>query len=109
MKLWISLCLMAWLPLCSAATKPDKPAPVATAAAAAPDAGPGEFKPQPNACKSEVAKFEETLGFIRQHQGVAAAAAIKEKLIPAKLEAELLATKGYCGLAAYIREQKLNR
>ena len=64
---------------------------------------------QADPCKSEVAKFEEAIGFIRQHQGVEAAGVLKEKLLPAKVEAELLATEGYCGLAKYIRDKKLNR
>jgi hypothetical protein len=63
----------------------------------------------PNPCKTEVVKFEEAIGFIRQHQGVGPAAALKEKLLPAKVEAELLATEGYCGLARYLREKKLDR
>jgi hypothetical protein len=97
MKPWIHFCLIALLPVWAMAATPSTPVSNA------------EFTPQPNACKSEVAKFEETLGFIRQHQGNAAAAAVKEKLLPAKLEAELLATQGYCGLANYLREKKLNR
>jgi hypothetical protein len=100
MKPWIHFCLITLLlPLCAAAA----------AATASPVISNGEFTPQPNACKSEVAKFEETIGFIRQHQGVEAAAALKEKLLPAKLEAELLATQGYCGVMNYLREKKLNR
>ena len=90
MKRWIHFALIA-LGLPPVAALSAEPAPV------------------PNTCKTEVVKFEETIGFIRQHQGVQAAAALKEKLLPAKLEAELLATKGYCGLAQYIREKKLDR
>lgn len=71
--------------------------------------GPVEHRFESNPCKSEVAKFEEAIGFIRQHQGVQAAGAIKEKLLPAKVEAELLQTQGYCGLAQYLRDKKLNR
>jgi len=104
MKYWVHFLLFGWLlPLAE------------TAALAASAAGPAaptnapSFTPLPNACKSEVAKFEETIGFIRQHQGNAAAAALKEKLLPAQTEAELLATQGYCGLANYLREKKLNR
>ena len=106
MKLWPPVCLIALLlPLYAvAATPTPTPAP-----APSPVISNGEFTPQPNACKSEVAKFEETIGFIRQHQGVQAAAALKEKLLPAKLEAELLATQGYCGVVKYLREKKLNR
>lgn len=96
MKPWIPLCL-ALLPWCALAAPP-----LAAEANA-------EFSPRPSACRTEVVKFEETIGFIRQHQGNEAAAALKEKLLPAKLEAELLASQGYCGLAQYIREKKLNR
>lgn len=100
MKLWIQFCLIALLwPLCALAATPTPTAAVSNA----------EFTPLPNACKTEVAKFEETIGFLRQHQGNEAAALIKEKLLPAKMEADLLATQGYCGLARYIREKKLSR
>lgn len=60
-------------------------------------------------CRAEVSKFEQAIGFIRQNQGAQAAADIKEKLLPAKLENDLLFKEGYCGLARYIREKKLNR
>jgi hypothetical protein len=97
MNLRIHFCLFALL------------LPLGAAAAAPSPVSNGEFTPLPNACKSEVAKFEETIGFIRQHQGNAAASALREKLLPAKVEAELLASQGYCGLANYLREKKLNR
>ena len=58
-------------------------------------------------CRSEVSRFEETIGHIRQLSGNAAAAALKEKLLPAKLENEILFKDGYCGLARYIREKSL--
>jgi hypothetical protein len=60
-------------------------------------------------CRSEVSRFEETIGYLRQVQGNTAAAAIKEKLLPSKLENEILFKEGYCGLARYIKEKKLNR
>jgi hypothetical protein len=60
-------------------------------------------------CKAEVLKFEETMAFIRQSQGNQAAEDLKKRLIPPEVEAKLLATEGYCGLAKYIREKKLNR
>jgi hypothetical protein len=63
----------------------------------------------PDACRTEVARFEETIGFIRQAQGNKAAAELKEKLLPAKLENEILFKDGYCGLAKYLREKKLTR
>ena len=64
---------------------------------------------RPDACRLEVAKFEQTIGFIRQTQGNKAAAELKEKLIPAQFATDLLLTEGYCGLARHIREKKLNK
>lgn len=58
-------------------------------------------------CLKEVSRFEQTIGFLRNSQGVAAAAALKEQLLPAKLEADLLSREGYCGLAKYLRDRKL--
>jgi len=60
-------------------------------------------------CRMEVSKFERAIGFIRQNQGNQAATELKEKLLPAKLENEILMKDGYCGLAKYIRDKKLNR
>ena len=60
-------------------------------------------------CRAEVSKFEQAIGFVRQNQGIQAANELKEKLLPAKLENEILFKDGYCGLARYIREKKLNR
>jgi hypothetical protein len=60
-----------------------------------------------DACRSEVSRFEETIGQIRRQSGTAAAAALKEKLLPAKLENEILFKDGYCGLARHIREKGL--
>lgn len=60
-------------------------------------------------CRAEVSRFEQAIGFIRQNQGAQAASELKEKLLPAKLENDILFKDGYCGLARYIREKKLNR
>lgn len=60
-------------------------------------------------CKSAVSKFEQTIGFIRQSQGNKAAAELKEKLLPAKVENDILFKDGYCGLAAYLKEKKLDK
>ena len=60
-------------------------------------------------CRTEVSRFEQTIGFIRQTQGNQAAAELKEKLLPAKTENDILFKDGYCGLAAYLREKKLTR
>lgn len=59
-------------------------------------------------CRAEVSRFEQVIGFIRQNQGAQAAAELKEKLLPAKLENDILFKDGYCGLARYIRDKKLN-
>ena len=60
-------------------------------------------------CRAEVSRFEQAIGFIRQNQGAQAATELKEKLLPAKLENDILFKDGYCGLARHIREKKLNR
>jgi hypothetical protein len=60
-------------------------------------------------CRVEVSKFEQAIGFVRQNQGNQAALDLKERLLPAKVENEILMKDGYCGLAKYIRERKLNR
>ena len=60
-------------------------------------------------CRVEVSKFEQAIGFVRQNQGNQAAMDLKERLLPAKLENEILMKDGYCGLAKYIRDKKLNR
>ena len=60
-------------------------------------------------CRAEVSKFEQAIGFVRQNQGAQAASELKEKLLPAKMENDILFKDGYCGLARYIREKKLNR
>lgn len=60
-------------------------------------------------CRAEVSRFEQAIGFIRQNQGAQAASELKEKLMPAKLENDILFKDGYCGLARYIRDRKLSR
>lgn len=63
----------------------------------------------PDPCRTEVLKFEQTIAFVRQSQGNQAGKELKEKLLPAAVESDLLFKEGYCGLARYIREKKLNR
>lgn len=58
-------------------------------------------------CRADVSRFEQTIGFIRQSQGTQAAADLKERLLPSKLENEILFKEGYCGLARYLKERKL--
>ena len=66
-----------------------------------------DFKP--DACRSVVSRFEETFTYLRQLQGPKVAADLKEKLLPAKLEREILFRDGYCGLARYLHEKRLDR
>ncbi|MDF1485110.1 hypothetical protein PY257_07935 [Ramlibacter sp. H39-3-26] len=58
-------------------------------------------------CRAEYSKFEQAIGFARQTQGTEAAAALKEKLLPAKTADEILFKDGYCGLVKYLRQKKL--
>ena len=60
-------------------------------------------------CRTNVSRFEQAIGFIRQSQVNQAAADLKEKLLPARLENAILYKDGYCGLAAYLHEKKLDR
>ena len=53
--------------------------------------------------------LEQAIGFVRQTQGAKAAAELKEKLLPAKTENEILFKDGYCGIAKYLKDKKLNR
>ena len=80
-----------------------------TAGASAQDS-PAGFGPKTqadNPCLNEVSRFEQTIGLLRQTQGNKAAAEIKERLLPAKLENEILLREGYCGLAKHLRDKKL--
>lgn len=60
-----------------------------------------------NPCLADVSKFEQAIGLVRQTSGNAAAAGLKEKLLPAKLENEILMRDGYCGLSRYLRGKHL--
>ena len=97
---------LAALALCAAAA----PATAQTQAQGQPAAS----LPTPNfntqdPCRAEVSKFEQAIGYVRQGQGAQAAAAMKEKILPAKVESELLLTQGYCGIAKYLKERKWDR
>lgn len=87
-----SIWLLALLGLCAQAQTPVDPSRQAQ-----------------DPCRAEVSRFEQAIGFIRQNQGAQAASELKERLLPAKLENDILFKDGYCGLARYIREKKLNR
>ena len=58
-------------------------------------------------CRETVAKFEESMGFVRKSVGYEKAAEIKESLLPNKLESEIFAKEGYCGVARYLKAKKL--
>jgi hypothetical protein len=60
-----------------------------------------------NNCQAEILKFERIIDFIRNTQGEKAAAKVKEKMLPAKTESEILSKDGSCGLARHLREKKL--
>jgi hypothetical protein len=59
------------------------------------------------ACRQTVGKFEESMAFVRKSVGYEKATEMKEALLPNKLESELFAKEGYCGVARYLREKKL--
>jgi aspartate ammonia-lyase len=58
-------------------------------------------------CREMVAKFQESMSFVRKSVGYEKAAEIKESLLPNKLESELFAKEGYCGVARYLKAKKL--
>ena len=60
-------------------------------------------------CRAEVSKFEQAISFVRQSPGTQAQAERKERLLPAKVENEILFKDGYCGIAKYLKEKKLTR
>ncbi|MCA6215103.1 hypothetical protein KGA65_00990 [Ideonella sp. B7] len=66
-----------------------------------------QTNPGERACKTEVSKFEETIGFLRNAQGTEAAAKLKEELLPAQTEHEILMTQGYCGLVKHLKRKHL--
>ncbi len=60
-------------------------------------------------CRATVLRFERALSIMRDTQGNKAGEALREKLLPAKLQSEILHKEGYCGLARHIQEKKLDR
>ena len=58
-------------------------------------------------CKATVVKFEESMAFVRKSVGYEKAAEIKENLLPNKVESELFAKEGYCGVARHLQSKKL--
>ncbi|MCX7256402.1 MAG: hypothetical protein NTZ64_06600 [Polaromonas sp.] len=97
------LTLLSGLFPAQAQNRPATPGTAAPGTAAPATAAP-ESKDR---CQAEVLKFEHIMGFIRESQGPQAAAKLKEKLLPAKTESEIMSKDGYCGLARHLREKKL--
>ncbi len=62
---------------------------------------------QESQCRETVAKFEESMNFVRKSVGYEKAAEIKESLLPNKVESEIFAKEGYCGVARYLKTKKL--
>ena len=91
-----------WL-VCAALWMACLPSWAQTAPAPAAAADPAEQ------CKKDVLQFERAIGTVRQLQGNQAAADLKEKLLPAATERQLLNTEGYCGLSRYLNDKKLLR
>ena len=91
-----------WL-VCAALWMACLPTWAQTAPAPAAAADPAEQ------CKKDVLQFERAIGTVRQLQGNQAAADLKEKLLPAATERQLLNTEGYCGLSKYLNDKKLLR
>lgn len=91
-----------WL-VCAALWMARLPVWAQTAPALAAAADPAEQ------CKKDVLQFERAIGTVRQLQGNQAAADLKEKLLPAATERQLLNTEGYCGLSRYLNDKKLLR
>ena len=91
-----------WL-VCAALWMACLPTWAQTAPAPAAAADPAEQ------CKKDVLQFERAIGTVRQLQGNQAAADLKEKLLPAATERQLLNTEGYCGLSRYLNDKKLLR
>lgn len=91
-----------WL-VCAALWMAYQPVWAQTAPGTAAAADPAEQ------CKKDVLQFERAIGTVRQLQGNQAAADLKEKLLPAATERQLLNTEGYCGLSKYLNDKKLLR
>lgn len=73
---------------------------------AAPEA-PASTVASQDACSAQMGKFTQALDFVRESQGAAAAARLKEQLLPGKMEAELLNRGGTCAVVGYLRSKRL--
>lgn len=62
---------------------------------------------QPTACLNDISKFDQSLALVRQTSGEKAAAELKERLLPARQENDILTKSGSCGLSKHLRDKKL--
>jgi len=76
-------------------------------ALAAPATDSNAKPPTEAQCQRDLSKFEQAIAFSRQAQGAEAAARLRERLLPAQLESEVLARDGVCGLAKHLRDKRL--
>ncbi len=58
-------------------------------------------------CLGDISRFEQTLTLVRKSNGEKSALELKEKLLPASREIDILTKEGYCGLAKHLRDKKL--
>ena len=58
-------------------------------------------------CKQAVTKFEHAMDFMRETQGSTWTAAFREKKLPSAVENSILKKDGYCGLAKYLKDNRL--
>ena len=68
-----------------------------------------DSSPATDPCKSVVLRFERAVALMRETQGNKVGDELREKLLPAKVQSDILFKEGYCGLARYIQEKKLDR
>lgn len=59
------------------------------------------------ACLKALSKFELSFSLARQAQGGKAATELRERLLPAKLENEIMLREGPCGVTKYLHKKKL--
>lgn len=63
--------------------------------------------PAEEACLKSLSKFELSFSLVRQAQGGKAATDLRERLLPAKLENEIMLREGPCGVTKYLHKKKL--
>lgn len=58
-------------------------------------------------CQTDISKFEQVVGVVRQSHGDKVANDLREKLLPSKEADDVLSQSGQCGLARLLRAKKL--